>query len=99
MYAIVNHLQFSKPVDDFKEIVLNDGMPFLSTHAGFIDFHFIKVDEYKAIVLIIWDNAASAQAGAKSFGPTWFATHFKPFLVGEENRSTGELIASTYKTQ
>lgn len=97
MYAVVNHLQFNKPVDDFKDIVQNDGMPFLSTHAGFIGFHFIKVDEFNAIVLIIWEDATSAQAGAKSFGPTWFATNFKPFLVGAENRSAGEIIVSTFK--
>ena len=97
MYAVVNHLQFNKPVDDFKDIVQKDGMPFLSTHAGFIDFHFIKVDEFNAIVLIIWEDAMSAQAGAKSFGPTWFATNFKPFLDGAENRSTGEIIVSTFK--
>lgn len=93
MYAVVNHLQFSKPVDAFKDIVQNDGIPILSKHEGFIDFHFVKVDEFKAIVLIIWKDGASAMAGAKSFGPGWFAVHFKPFLVGEENRSTGEIIA------
>lgn len=94
MYAVVNHLQFNKPVDDFKDIVQNDGIPILSKHKGFIDFHFIKVDANNAIVLIFWEDAASAMAGAKSFGPTWFATNFKPFLVGAENRSTGEIIAS-----
>ena len=97
MYAVVNHLQFNKPVDDFKENVQNEGMPILSKHAGFIDFHFIKVDEFNAIVVIIWEDATSAMAGAKSFGPTWFATNFKPFLVGAENRSTGEIIASTFQ--
>jgi len=97
MFAVVNHLQFSKPVDEFKDIVQNNGMPFLASHAGFIDFHFVKVDEYNAIVLIIWEGAAAALAGAKSFGPSWFATHFKPYLVGAENRSAGEVLASTYK--
>ncbi len=97
MYAVINHLQFNKPVEEFKAILQNDGIPVLSKNAGFIDFHFIKVDEYKAIVLIIWEDAASAQAGAKSFGPTWFATHVKPFLTGAENRDTGEIIVSTYR--
>ncbi len=97
MYAVINHLQFNKPVEDFKEILQNDGISVLSKNAGLIDFHFIKVDEYKAIVLIIWEDAASAQAGAKSFGPTWFATHFKPFLTGAEDRNTGEVIATTYR--
>ncbi len=97
MYAVVNHLQFNKPVDDFKDKVQNEGMPILSKHAGFIDFHFIKVNEFNAIVVIIWEDAVSAMAGAKSFGPTWFTANFTPFLVGAENRSTGEIIASTFR--
>lgn len=96
MFAVVNHLQFNKPVDTVKDSLQNEGMPILSKHAGFLDFHFIKVDEYHAIVVIIWEDAASAQAGAKSFGPTWFATNIKPFLVGGENRATGEIIATTF---
>jgi len=95
MFAVVNHLQFTKPVDEFIDIVQNDGIPILSKHEGFVSFHFVKVDEYSAIVLITWQDAAAAQAGAKSFGPTWFATHFKPFLKGDENRSVGEIIASS----
>lgn len=96
MYAVVNHLQFNKPVDSFKDLVQQDGIPTLSSHAGFVDFHFVKVDEHHAIVIILWQDAASAQAGARSFGPTWFATHFKPYLAAAENRSTGEVIASSY---
>lgn len=96
MFAVINHLKFTKPVDEFRDIVFNDGMPFLASHAGFIDFHFVKADEFNAVVIIIWSDAASAQAGAKSFGPTWFARHFKPYLEGEENRTTGEIIASTF---
>ena len=95
MFAVVNHLQFNRPVDEFREIVQNDGVPTLSRHGGFVQFQFVKVDEFNAIVLIIWKDGASAAAGAKSFGPTWFATHFKPFLVGPENRSAGEIIASS----
>ncbi len=97
MFAVVNHCHFSKPVDDFKDNLVQEGIPLLSRYAGFIDFHFVKVDEFHAIVLIIWEDAASAQTAAKSFGPAWFAVHFKPYLVDGENRSTGAIIASTYK--
>lgn len=96
MYAVVNHLEFTKPVDELRDIVLNDGIPTLARNAGFIDFHLVKTDAHKAIVIIIWEDAESAQAGAKTFGPTWFATHFKPFLSAPEQRSTGDVIASTY---
>jgi hypothetical protein len=95
MFAVVNHLQFTKPVDELKDIVQDNGIPMLSKHPGFIDFHFVKVDEYNAIVLILWRDAESAQTGAKEFGPTWFAAHIRPFLHGGENRSVGEIIASS----
>jgi heme-degrading monooxygenase HmoA len=95
MFAVVNHLQFNKPVDEFRDIVQADGIPMLSKHPGFIDFHLVKVDEYNAIVLILWQDAESARSGAKAFGPTWFATHIKPHLAGGENRSVGEIIASS----
>lgn len=96
MFAVVNHLEFTKPVDEFRDIVQNDAIAILQQHAGFRDLHFVKVDEHKAIVLLLWEDAASAMAGAKSFGPSWFATNFRPYLVGDENRTTGEIVASTY---
>ncbi len=95
MFAVVNHLQFNKPVDSFKDELQSEGMPILSKLEGFVDFHFIKVDETHAIAILLWADGASAQAGAKAFGPTWFATHLKPFLVGAENRSVGPVIATT----
>lgn len=96
MYAIVNHLQFIKPVDELIEIVRTSGLPYLISHNGFIDFHFIKMDEFKAIVILLWTDQQAAQDGAKSFGPSWFALHFKPFLAVAENRSTGEVVVSSY---
>jgi hypothetical protein len=95
MFAVVNHLEFNKPVDAFRDMLLTDGLPTLARNEGFIDFHFVKVDEYHAVVLILWKDGASAQAGAKAFGPTWFATHIKPYLVGGENRSVGPVIVSS----
>lgn len=95
MFAVVNHLEFSKPVDAFKEVVQSSGLPTLSSYPGFMGFHFVKVDEFKAIVLLLWESGAAAKAGAQSFGPTWFATHFKPYLVGDENRSIGEVLVSS----
>ena len=38
MYAVVNHLQFTKPVDDFKEITQNEAVPLFLKCPGFIDF-------------------------------------------------------------
>jgi len=92
MFAVINHLHFIKPVDEFKELIEKEGLPFLSSHKGFLDFYFIKETYNKAIVIILWEDAASAEAGAKSFGPAWFGKNLKPFFAKPEDRSTGEVI-------
>jgi len=93
MYAVVNHLHLSKPVDDFRAPIEQGGIPLLSSLPGFQDFYFVKVDESHAIVIIIWASAADAQNGAQKFGPTWFAQNLAPYLASEQQRSTGEIIA------
>ncbi len=97
MFAVVNHLQFSKPVEKFRESLENEWLRLLASNKSFIDFHFVKAADDKAIVLILWEDEESAQSGAKSFGPTWFAKNFKPYLIGPEQRSVDEVILSYNK--
>lgn len=99
MYAVVNLLRFNRPVESFIEELQNSGLPQLSANEGFIDFHFIRHSDQAAYVIILWRDAACAQAGAKAFGPTWFAAHFKPFLEGPEDRHTGDVLVSSRAKQ
>lgn len=94
MYAVVNHVHFNKPVDEFRTAVAQEGAPLLASLPGFQGFHFVKVTEDRAIVIILWQDAASAENGAKAFGPTWFAKNFAPYLASEQQRSSGEVIVS-----
>lgn len=94
MFAVVNHLHFAKPVDEFTATVSNEGMSLLASFPGFVDFNFIKEGENKAIVIIIWKDGESAMSGAKQFGPTWFAKNLAPFFAEKENRSTDEVLVS-----
>ena len=94
MVAVVNHLHFTIPIDDLRSIVQEDGIPLLSSLNGFKDFYFVKVDSTHAVVIILWNDAASADAGARVMGPNWFAKHFKPFLASPEDRCVGEVLAS-----
>lgn len=93
MYAVINQLHFSKPVDELFDLVKNDGMVVLSEYDGFQDFHFVKINEYTALVYILWKDGATAQAAFEAFRPTWFSEHFSPILM-DENRMTGEVIVS-----
>lgn len=94
MYAVVNHLHLSKPVDEFRATVANEGLPLLRELPGFKGFYFIKADPDHAIVVLLWEDAASADNGARTFGPTWFAKNVAPFLASEQQRSTGEVLVS-----
>ncbi len=94
MFAVINHLHLTKPVDEFRLPLEQDGVPLLARQPGFIDFKFIKVDDTHAIVVILWATPADAQNGAASFGPTWFAQHVAPFLASEQQRSVGPVIVS-----
>ena len=97
MYAVVNHLHFSKPVDEFRAAVSNEGLPLLQSLPGFKDFYFVKVADDRAIVILVWQDAASAESGAKTFGPTWFAKNLAPYLASEQQRSSGDVIVSHAK--
>lgn len=92
MFAVVNHLHFSKPVDEMGAAVRQEGLAVLSSLPGFRDFYFVKVTDDRAIVIILWEDAAAADSGAKVFGPTWFAKNFAPYLASEQQRSGGEVI-------
>jgi heme-degrading monooxygenase HmoA len=92
MYAVVNHLHFAKPVDDFRSALEQEGLPLLSSMPGFRDFYFVKVAEDRAIVIILWQDAAAAESGARAFGPTWFAKNLAPYLASEQQRSAGEVV-------
>ncbi|KXK20012.1 MAG: hypothetical protein UZ15_CFX003001865 [Chloroflexi bacterium OLB15] len=92
MYAVINQLHFNKPVDELGVAVRNEGMPLLASLPGFRDFYFIKVSDDRGVVIILWEDAASAESGAKAFGPTWFAKNFAPYLASDQQRTGGAVI-------
>jgi hypothetical protein len=96
MFAVVNHLHLSKPVNEFQKSVEESGLPLLASFQGFQNFYFVRVDDYNAIMMIIWDSAENAQKGSQKFGPTWFAANFAPYLASasDQQRSVGEVLVS-----
>jgi hypothetical protein len=92
MFAVVNHLHFTKPVDDFRAGIESEGLSILQAQPGFKNLFFVKNNDDHATVILLWKDAASADAGAKVFGPTWFAKNFGPFLAGEQQRTVGPVI-------
>ena len=95
MHAVVNQLHLNKPVDEFRAALTDELLPLIASLPGFKDFNFVKVSDDRAIVIIFWQDAASAENGANTIGPTWFAKNIAPFLASEQGRSTGEVIVSS----
>lgn len=93
MFAVVNHLHLKIPVDQLRPSIEAEGIPLLSSLPGFHDMLFVKVADDRAIVILLWESAADADSGAKTFGPTWFARHIAPQLASEQLRSAGEVVA------
>jgi heme-degrading monooxygenase HmoA len=99
MFAVINHLHLSKPVNEFQAPIEQEGLlPLLSSLPGFRNFYFVRVSEDRGVVIILWDSAAEAANGANEIGPTWFAQHIAPYLASEQQRSVGEVIVQSERT-
>ncbi|MCC6802231.1 MAG: hypothetical protein IT319_05040, partial [Anaerolineae bacterium] len=89
MFAVVNHLHFTKSTDEIGLAMRQEGLPLLATYPGFQDFYFVRVDDSHGIVIILWDTPANAMNGSQQFGPSWFAANVAPYLASEQQRSVG----------
>ena len=94
MFVVVNHLHFDRPVEEFRAAVRDKGMPLLAAQPGFQDFYLVQETEDRGIVIIFWEDAASAMAGAQAFGPTWFNDNIIPHLASPQQRSAGKVLVS-----
>jgi hypothetical protein len=94
VFAVVNHLHLNVPVSDLIASVQNEGFELLSHNKGFIASHLVQTAEDRCIVILLWETAEDAQHGARTFGPTWFNDHIIPRLAGEQQRSTGPVVAT-----
>lgn len=97
MFAVINQLHLSIPVDKLKPGLELTGIPLLESLPGFHGIYFVKHEDDRATVILLWDSAADAENGAKAFGPTWFAKNIAPFLASDQQRSVGEVIVKYQK--
>jgi hypothetical protein len=95
MFAVVNHLHLSIPVDELAPKVQNEGFLVLTQYAGFVAGHLVKVAEDRCIILLLWESGQAAEAGARQFGPSWFKNNITPHLASEQQRSAGPILASS----
>ena len=94
MYAVVNHLDLDVPVEQLQPELERTGVPLLAQQPGFRGLYFVRNEPQRATVILLWDDARSAEAGAQAFGPTWFRAHIAPHLLSEQQRSTGDILVA-----
>jgi heme-degrading monooxygenase HmoA len=80
------------PVTQLQPELERSGAPLLEQQHGFRALYFVQNDAEHSTVILLWEDAASAQAGAQAFGPTWFHQHIAPHLASEQQRSGGEVL-------
>jgi hypothetical protein len=94
VYAVVNHLHLDIPVEQLRPEMERTGVPLLAQQPGFLGLYFVRNEAQRATVILLWEDASAAEAGAQAFGPTWFRTHVAPHLASEQQRSVGEVLVA-----
>jgi hypothetical protein len=94
VFAVINHLHLSIPVDQIIEPLRGEGLAVLQAQPGFRGFQLIREADDRATAIILWEDGAAAQAGAAVFGPTWFAANIAPHLASEQQRTVGPVVVS-----
>jgi heme-degrading monooxygenase HmoA len=96
MYAVINHLHLSIPVDQIR-LGFEEAIPLVANMPGFQGAYLVKDADDRAPILLFWDTEADAENGAKTFGPPLFATKVAPYLASPQQRSVGEVIVQQQK--
>ena len=93
MYVVINHLRLREPVPD-ETVHAARQVVQLVVEAGALAARVAKVDERHLILILDFETAADAERIAREVGGPWMREHISPLLVGDTDRSVGEVIAS-----
>ena len=70
MYAVINHLYLSAPIEQIRQSAEQDLVPMFRDLPGFCRFKLVKVAEDHLIAIIYWESLENANYGASVIGPT-----------------------------
>jgi heme-degrading monooxygenase HmoA len=90
--VVINHLHFGVPVAELRPEIEEHFPPVFRECRGFQHFYLVQTGEDRATVVIVWDTAEDAEAGAAAIGPTLFARYVAPRLASEQQRVMGTAI-------
>jgi hypothetical protein len=91
--VVVNQLHLTVAPEVFKGGLESEFRDLIRGCPGFERFTFVRTAPDRAIVVIYWDSAEHAQAGAAVIGPTWFNANISPRLASEQQRAVGPVVA------
>jgi hypothetical protein len=96
VYAVVNHLHFSQPIDPVLFAgAKKDLLPRMQAIEGCDAFHAIRTSEKDAFLVILGDNAEVLDRVATEVGSPWMHADVLPLLAGPPDRHIGPIITST----
>ena len=100
MHAVVNHLEFTDPVDPelFRRVEREVGDQIRSI-AGFRGFKVVLTTANHAIFVIFGDTAQTLDDMATVVGNTWMRANVVPLLSRPPERHLGEVVASMDVTE
>jgi hypothetical protein len=94
MYGVVNRLTFADPVDARLAARLrDDAMPRIAA-VGCRDAYVVQTGERELHLVLLFDDAATADRVMHEVGSPWMREHVVGLLAGPTDRRTGEVVAS-----
>jgi hypothetical protein len=91
--TVINRVSLSVPPEQIADQVQREFPPAFRALDGFQRFLLVRSGEREATVIIVWDTAEHAAAGAAAIGPTLFNRIVTPVSTGQD-RVVGEVLAS-----
>jgi hypothetical protein len=95
VYAVINTLIFSEPLDPGVFAGIDELRPRFEAVAGFEAAHVVQTGEREAVLVILAADAAALDRLATEVGSPWMREHVVPLLSGPPVRLVGPVIGST----
>jgi hypothetical protein len=93
MYAVVNHMKLSRPLDDSIVARMNSElMPNIAKMPGVADALCVQVAEDGIVVVVLCDSADSLERVHQEVGSPWVGENLIPYIASTD-RKVGPVIA------
>ncbi len=99
MHIVVNHFTLQESVNwsALEEKVDQFQAHMASERSDFRGVSLARVNDAKAIFLVLFDSREALDDISKHLAAPWFAEHVRPYLDGPVDRQVGEIVAGHMK--